>query len=736
MKGTLENFSTGMTNPEEEIDYDRLYEEFLLHLPSLQDKIKRESTIYKEEFSKILKVFTHKFNQFLENPHQNIKGMKEMFIFFAQVGHIFPAEVASIPLRLITLIENNYSIINHEIRLGIVESLSLLRKKDLIDALEVLPLFFKLLRCQDKILRRRLHEIIISDLQRINSAHKNNSVNKKLQNFCIDMLNDPNKKAGRKTLNIMIILYKKKVWNDAKTINAIGHACLLNDSKIIVAACQFFLSEYQEDENDTSDEEELDELKNKYKLLGKANNRKTKTRKHKLKALMKSIERREKRKSKVKVNTDFMPIDLIHDHTNFADKLFYKLNTFKENFKLKLILMRLIGRIIGRHKIFINNFFNYILNFLTPNQKDLPIIFASLIEATHDRIPPVELTPIVTKLFDNFISEAHPPQYITIGLNCLREMMERAPYILTRNEFEVIETLKDFKNKSVTNSTRSLINLCKELNNGYVHNRDRDEQSNEIFFGQDKVTDTIDGIELLKRHENLPKEYKMEHDVILDDIQLKKLKVLKLKYNAEKLQHRNLGLSKEDVNDMAGDNLDNEEDEGNDADDEEFELEDLEGLEEEELEELEDEELEDDEAKDLPLHESDVEEQLEIDSDELKTNSEEEDEDNNPHGFVNPETHLLTYKKRFREKKDELQNQEKEEYKHNRKEKLGGKTNVEKLKSKPMMMVLPKKRKQSQKKSESTGKKIKNLKRQLGRFKRGNMILKKKGGVTHKKKKK
>jgi protein SDA1 len=145
------------------------------------------------------------------------------------------------------------------------------------------------------------------------------------------MLNDPNKKAARKTLNIMINLYKKKIWNDVKTVNSIAETCNSNDPKISFASIQFFLSEYEEAEVDSSDEEELVELKNRYKLLGKANNKKTKTRKNKLKLLMKSIDRREKRRSKVTVSKDFMPIDLLNDPLNFAEKLFSKLKNLKEN---------------------------------------------------------------------------------------------------------------------------------------------------------------------------------------------------------------------------------------------------------------------------------------------------------------------------------------------------------------------------------------------------------------------
>ena len=53
-------------------------------------------------------------------------------------------------------------------------------------------------------------------------------------------------------------------------------------------------------------------------------------------------------------------------------------------------------------------------------------------------------------------------------------------------------------------------------------------------------------------------------------------------------------------------------------------------------------------------------------------------------------------------------------------------------------MVMPKKRleqKKKQDKIESLNKKIRSLKQQVGRFKRGKMVLKKKGGKTTKLKK-
>ena len=53
----------------------------------------------------------------------------------------------------------------------------LLRNKGLISPTSLLELFFELLRCQDKLLRKTLYMHIVNDIKRINSKHKDNKLN-------------------------------------------------------------------------------------------------------------------------------------------------------------------------------------------------------------------------------------------------------------------------------------------------------------------------------------------------------------------------------------------------------------------------------------------------------------------------------------------------------------------------------------------------------------------------------
>jgi len=53
----------------------------------------------------------------------------------------------------------------------------------------------------------------------------------------------------------------------------------------------------------------------------------------------------------VKFSTDFLPIDLIFDPQTFCEKLFSRLKKSNDQYEVKLYMLRLVSRMIGRHKI-------------------------------------------------------------------------------------------------------------------------------------------------------------------------------------------------------------------------------------------------------------------------------------------------------------------------------------------------------------------------------------------------
>jgi protein SDA1 len=127
------------------------------------------------------------------------------------------------------------------------------------------------------------------------------------------MLQDANETASKKSLTVMIDLYKRKVWNDDKTVNVISEGVLHDNPKIVASAAKFFLVlDYvyeSESEDESSDEEDQKMLLAKHKGIKKI----TAKRQTKMNRALKQHKRKEKRKNKVKYHTDFLPIDLLYD---------------------------------------------------------------------------------------------------------------------------------------------------------------------------------------------------------------------------------------------------------------------------------------------------------------------------------------------------------------------------------------------------------------------------------------
>jgi protein SDA1 len=145
----------------------------------------------------------------------------------AHVACVYRGELVEfLSQEFINALQQYHSILHPELRMSLVTALKIMRGKDVISPTTVLPVFLKLFRCDDKALRKFLHALIVQDLKKLNQNHKVHNINRKLQNFIFSMLQDPNETASRRSLNVMIELYKRKIWNDEKTVNVIAEACL------------------------------------------------------------------------------------------------------------------------------------------------------------------------------------------------------------------------------------------------------------------------------------------------------------------------------------------------------------------------------------------------------------------------------------------------------------------------------------------------------------------------------
>lgn len=471
------------------------------NLSQLQNLIKRDHESYREDFLLQHRHFLSTVEIFQLNPTQVNKKLTEQMMFLAQICQCYPDEMKSFPQQIVDILKSHNTVLDNEMRLSFCKALILLRNKNLLSPYDLLQLFFQLLRCQDKHLRVFLQTHIITDIKNINSKQKDMKLNSMLQNFMYTMLKDTNAKAAKLSIDIMIDLYNKNVWNDAKTVNFIASTgCFSKITKVMVTAMKFFLG--QDPAEKGSDSESEDEIDPKEVMMANKFNKKTRKRDKMLEKVKKVSKKAKRKKSKAPVFS-FSALHLINNPQGFAEKLFQQLESSNERFEVKLMTLDVISRLIGLHSLFLFNFYPFIARLILPHQREVTRILQFAAQAAHELVPPDVIEPVLKAIANNFITERNSSDVMAIGLNAVREICARCPLAITEDLLRDLVQFKSYKEKSVMMAARSLIQLYRSSMPDLLHKRDRGRPTEATIelktkkYGEVDVSDYVPGSEVL-----------------------------------------------------------------------------------------------------------------------------------------------------------------------------------------------------------------------------------------------
>uniref|UniRef100_A0A182IJL2 Protein SDA1 homolog n=1 Tax=Anopheles atroparvus TaxID=41427 RepID=A0A182IJL2_ANOAO len=475
------------------------------NLPQLQNLIKRDPESYRDEFLQQYQHFLSVLDIFRLEPDKENKSLCESIMFLSQVAQCYLEDMKTFPQTLVDLLKTHSTTLDPEMRNTFCRALILLRNKNLISPLDLLELFFQLLRCPDKALRTFLENHIITDIKNMNAKQKDMKLNSTLQSFMYTMLRDTNPKAAKMSADIMIELYRKQVWNDAKTVNVLANiGCFSKVTKVMVASLKFFLgTDQQEEEEDDDSDREVD-LKGI--MMAAKINKKTKKRKNKVEAAKKLYANAQKKKKKA-VAFNFSAIHLIHNPQGMAENLFKQLQDGNERFEVKLMHLDVISRLIGIHELFLFSFYPYITRFIQPHQRQVTRILQFGAQASHELVPPDIIEPVIKTLVNNFVTERNSSDVMAIGLNAVREICVRCPLAMNEDLLRDLTMYKSYKEKSVMMAAKSLILLYRAQMPTLLAKKDRGrptEASIEIKpkrYGEVLAVDHIPGTEALLRED-------------------------------------------------------------------------------------------------------------------------------------------------------------------------------------------------------------------------------------------
>jgi protein SDA1 len=195
----------------------------VLDLLQLQDRGRRDPAAYRDEFLLQHRRYLASLEVIRLKPSAVPDEFPQLVHFLAHVAESYKTTLEGLPAQLTKLVDgDNCHLLDPEVRRSVVSALILLRNRGLIEATVSLPVFFRLFRVQDKSLRSMLYKHIIGDVRNINKKGSNDKLNRTLQNFMYNMVKNPDERASQKSLEVIIDLYRRKLWSDARTANVIA----------------------------------------------------------------------------------------------------------------------------------------------------------------------------------------------------------------------------------------------------------------------------------------------------------------------------------------------------------------------------------------------------------------------------------------------------------------------------------------------------------------------------------
>lgn len=504
-----------------------------LSLPVLQSKMKCDPEGYETELSLLYSQFKSSLELFQQQAALNFtsisgiggdttvaKDLGDRAMFLAHVTPFYPRKLTQFPKELADFLRSAARTLPSFLRCQMTQALILLINRQTVDIGEILALFMELQTLGDRNLQKLAFSHVIHTIRRMNQKHKNEARNRSLQNILFPMLQEEDEAKAKRALVTLCDLHRRKVWFDDRTANAICSACFHASPKIMIAALSFLLNYENIEDDDSDDSSSEDESTPQHQIVlskeavYKANNTGTtsskKKKKAKLQRVIRSMKKQQRQSSEKTTNlSSYSPLNHLNDAQGFAEKLYSRLQT-ADKFEVRMMIVKVIARTIGLHRLILLNFYPYIQKYVQPHQRDVTTLLAAAVQACHDMVPPDAVEPLFRQIVNQFVHDRSRTEAISVGLNVVREICLRIPLLMTEDLLQDLVLYKKSNEKSVSSAARSLISLFRQVCPSLLIKKDRGRPINPKArpkaFGEVNVSSNVSGVELLQQEDEEDEE--------------------------------------------------------------------------------------------------------------------------------------------------------------------------------------------------------------------------------------
>ncbi|XP_030496966.2 uncharacterized protein LOC115712753 [Cannabis sativa] len=497
-----------------------------LSLPLLQSKMKCDPEGYESELATVysqFKSFLEMFKQQAAFKFTSISGvgndptvakdLGDWAMFLAHVTPFYRKKLAEFPNQLAELLRSSARTLPSGLRCHLVQALILLINRKILDTGENLALFMELQTLGDRNLKKLAFSHVVQCIRRMNQKHKNEAKNRGLQNIIFPMLQQEDEAKAKRAFITLCELHRRKVWFDDRTANAICTACFHSSSRIMIASLSVLLDyekiEDGDDSDASSDEDEktpqavhaVISRQSVYKAHHAGTSSSKRKKQAKLQRAMRSMKKQQRISSDKTAPNYYSPLSHLKDPQGFAEKLFSRLQTCNERFEVRMMMLKVIARTVGLHRLILLNFYPYLQKYVQPHQRDITDLLAAGVQACHDMVPPDAVEPLFKQVVNQFVHDRSRPEAIAVGLNVIREICLRIPLLMSEELLQDLALYKKSHEKAVSIAARSLIGLFREICPSLLVKKDRgrttDSKAKPKAYGEVNVLSNVSGVELL-----------------------------------------------------------------------------------------------------------------------------------------------------------------------------------------------------------------------------------------------
>ncbi|XP_075520732.1 uncharacterized protein LOC142554013 isoform X1 [Primulina tabacum] len=444
------------------------------------------------------------------------RDLGDRSMFLAHVTQFYPKQLFGYPNELALFLNSSARCLPSGLRVNVTRALVLLANRKMIDIPETLVLFVELQTLGDRALKKLAFSHVIRSIWGMNRKHKNDPKNRALQNVLYRMLQQQEEEAKAKVALVTLCdLHRRKVWFDERTANAICMACFHSSSRIMTAALSFLLDFEKildgDDSNDSGGEDDataqLPQIALTKEAFYKASHKGTASSKKKKKAKLLRVARSMKKKQRLSfdgsITNNCSPLNHLKDTQGFAEKLLSRLQNCNERFEVKMMLLEVIARTVGLHRLILLNFYPYLQKYVQPYQHHIARLLCAAIQACHDMVPPDAVEPLFKQIVNQFVHDRSRPEAIAVGLRTVHEICLRMPLLMTEDLLQDLVLYDQSKEQGVRSAARALLRLFRVVFPSLLRKKDRgmpiNPEARPKAYGEVNVASDIPDIELLEQ---------------------------------------------------------------------------------------------------------------------------------------------------------------------------------------------------------------------------------------------